>query len=181
MIASFRASLASSAAILASDSCSRLAVHHDTVRRAIERERFIRPGTQVRPSTPDPYKAFILSTLEQWPRLRATRLWAMVRERGYAGSAKQVERYVRTVRPAARAEAYLRLDTLPGEQAQVDWGNFGQVRIGSTTRVLSCFVLVLSWSRAAYARFALDVASLLRASSACGIGCCVRVRHAMSR
>jgi transposase len=39
----------------------------------------------------------------------------MVRERGYPGSAKQVERYVRTVRPAARAEAYLRLDTLPGE------------------------------------------------------------------
>jgi len=35
-------------------------------------------------------------------------------------------------------------------------GNFGQVRIGSTTRPLSCFVLVLSWSRAAYARFALD-------------------------
>src|SRR5262245_52831862 len=98
----------------------------------------------------------MISTLEQYPRLRATRLWAMVRARGYPGSAKQVERYVRTVRPAARAEAYLRLDTLPGEQAQVDWGNFGQVRIGATTRLLSCFVLVLSWSRAAYARFALD-------------------------
>jgi hypothetical protein len=80
----------------------------------------------------------------------------MVRERGYPGSAKQVERYVRTVRPAARTEAYLRLDTLPGEQAQVDWGNFGQVRIGATIRLLSCFVLVLSWSRGAYARFALD-------------------------
>src|SRR5438552_2487187 len=82
----------------------------------------------------------------------------MVRERGYPGSAIQVQRYVRTVRPAARAEAYLRLDPLAGEQAQVDWGNFGQVRVGSTTRLLSCFVLVLSWSRACYARFALDQA-----------------------
>jgi transposase len=80
----------------------------------------------------------------------------MVRERGYPGSAIQVQRYVRTVRPAARAEAYLRLDTLPGEQAQVDWGNFGQLRVGSTTRLLSCFALVLSWSRGGYARFALD-------------------------
>jgi transposase len=80
----------------------------------------------------------------------------MVRDRGYPGSAIQVQRYVRTVRPAARAEAYLRLDTLAGEQAQVDWGNFGPIRVGSTTRSLSCFVLVLSWSRACYARFALD-------------------------
>jgi transposase len=52
--------------------------------------------------------------------------------------------------------AYLRLDTLPGEQAQVDWGNFGPIRVGSTTRLLSCFALVLSWSRACDARFALD-------------------------
>jgi transposase len=133
-----------------------LGVHHDTVRRAVESERFIHPGTQVRPSALDPYKAFLIATLEQYPRLRGTRLWAMVRDRGYRGSVKQVQRYVRTVRPAARAEAYLRLDTLPGEQAQVDWGNFGHVRVGATTRILSCFVLVLSWSRACYARFALD-------------------------
>src|SRR5215471_19562987 len=131
-----------------------LGVHHDTVRLAIE--RFIRPGTQVRPSTLDPYKPFVLATLEQYPRLRATRLYAMIRERGFAGSAVQVQRWVRTVRPAARAEAYLRLETLPGEQAQVDWGNFGALPVGGGRRLLSCFVLVLSWSRAVYARFALD-------------------------
>src|SRR5437870_3802990 len=90
---------------------AQLGVHHDTVRRAVESERFIRPGTQIRPSALDPYKTFITATLEQYPRLRATRLWAMVRERGYPGSAIQVQRYVRTVRPAARTAPYLRLDT----------------------------------------------------------------------
>jgi len=135
---------------------AQLGVHHDTVRRAIESDRFIRPGAQIRPSLLDPYKAVILATLDQYPRLRATRLWAMVRARGYPGSTIQVQRYVRTVRPAARAEAYLRLDPMVGEQGQVDWGHFGTVRVGSTTRHLSCFVLVLSWSRACYARFALD-------------------------
>jgi transposase len=134
---------------------AQLGVHHDTVRRAIESERFIRPGAQIRPSALDPYKAFLRATLEQYPRLRATRLWAMVRDRGYPGSVIQVQRYVRTVRPA-RTEAFLRLDTLPGEQAQVDWGHFGPIRVGSTVRSLSGFVLVLSWSRACYARFALD-------------------------
>jgi transposase len=133
-----------------------LGIHHDTVRRAIEQGRFIRPGAQIRPSRLDPYKAFITATLEQYPRLRATRLFAMVRDRGYPGSAVQVRRFVRTVRPQARAEAYLRLETLPGEQAQVDWGNFGALQVGRARRLLSCFVLVLSWSRAVYARFALD-------------------------
>jgi transposase len=107
---------------------AQLGVHHDTVRRAVESERFLRPGTQVRPSALDPCKAFIRATLGQYPRLRATRLWAMVRERGYPGSAIQVQRYVRTVRPAARAEAYLRLETMPANRAQVDWGHFGPLR-----------------------------------------------------
>jgi len=133
-----------------------LGVHHEAVQRAIEQERFVRAGPQLRSSQLDPYKAFITTTLEQFPRLRATRLFEMVRARGYPGSVVQLRRYVRTVRPQARAEAYLRLETLPGEQAQVDWGHFGAFQIGRAPRQLSCFVLVLSWSRAMYARFALD-------------------------
>jgi len=133
-----------------------LGVHHETVHRALNRNHGFHPGPQIRPSQLDPYKAFITATLEQYPRLRATRLWAMLRDRGYPGSAVQVRRYVRTVRPAARAEAYFRLDTLVAEQGQVDWGHFGAIPIGRARRVLSCFVLVLSWSRAVYARFAFD-------------------------
>src|SRR5213594_3339911 len=59
-----------------------LGVHHDTVRHAIEADRFIRPGAQIRPSALDPYKPFVLATLEQYPRLRATRLYEMLRARG---------------------------------------------------------------------------------------------------
>ncbi len=135
---------------------SSLGLHHDTVRRAIDTDRFVRIGTQVRPSALDPYKAFLTTLLEKYPRLRATRLYAMVRARGYPGSVVQLRRYVRTVRPRGPAEAYLRLETLPGEQAQVDWGNFGAIMVGRARRVLSGFVLVLSHSRAVFARFALD-------------------------
>src|SRR5437899_1602623 len=46
-----------------------LGVHHDTVYHAIERDRFVRTGTQVRPSALDPYKAFLAATLEPYPRL----------------------------------------------------------------------------------------------------------------
>jgi transposase len=80
----------------------------------------------------------------------------MLRPRGYAGGYVPVMRYVHSVRPAAKAEAFLKLTTLPGEQAQVDWGHFGKIQVGAATRSLSCFVLVLSWSRAMFARFTLD-------------------------
>jgi len=133
-----------------------LGVHHDAIRSAIEADRFTRQLRPVRPMLLDPYKELIRVVLDKHPRLRATRLFEMIRERGYPGSAVQLRRYVATVRPAARAEAYLRLVTLPGEQAQVDWGHFGKICVGHAVRSLSCFVFVLSWSRAMYARFTFD-------------------------
>jgi transposase len=134
---------------------SELGVHHDAVRGAIEAERFIRPGAVLRASMLDAYKPFVAETLEQHPRLRATRLFEMIRDRGYRGSVVQLRRHVATIRPTPR-EAFLRLVTLAGEQAQVDWGHFGTIRVGHAKRPLSCFVMVLSWSRAVFARFALD-------------------------
>jgi hypothetical protein len=43
-----------------------------------------------------------------------------------------------------------------GEQAQVDWGHFGTLTVGKATRRLSCFVMVLAYSRLLYARFVFD-------------------------
>jgi transposase len=134
---------------------TQLGLHPDTVRRALETDRFARPAV-IRPSLCDPYRAFLQATLQQYPRLRATRLFEMVKARGYPGSVVQLRRVVRTLRPVPVATAYLRLTLLIGEQGQVDWGHFGRIRIGRATRPLSAFVLVLSWSRALHAVFTLD-------------------------
>jgi len=56
---------------------SQLDVHTDTVRRALETERFHR-GPSRRNRLTDPYLEFIHQTLEQYPRLRATRLYQML-------------------------------------------------------------------------------------------------------
>jgi transposase len=135
---------------------SELGVHHDTVRSAIEFDRFFPVAAPLRPSGLDPYKPFILETLEKHPRLRSTRLFEMIAARGFSGSAVQVRRFVHTVRPRSAKQAFFRLETLAGEQGQVDWASFGSLRIGSADRKLSCFVMVLSYSRAIFARFALD-------------------------
>jgi hypothetical protein len=63
----------------------------------------------------DPYLPFIRDTLGQYPRLRATRLFEMVRGRGYTGSVVQLRRAVRLIRPAAPATVYRRLTTLAAE------------------------------------------------------------------
>jgi transposase len=59
-------------------------------------------------------------------------------------------------RPRPKAEAFLRLRTLPGEQAQCDWSHFGHLVIGRARRPLMAFVMVLSFSRQISLRFFLD-------------------------
>src|SRR5262249_2657994 len=133
-----------------------LGLHHDTVRRAILDDHVVSPvEPRVVASILDPYKTLIEEILGQHPRLRSSRLFHMIRERGYQGSELIVRRYVHKIRPLPR-EAFFKLETMPGEQGQVDWASFGRIRIGSATRNLSCFVMVLSFSRAMYACFALD-------------------------
>ena len=133
-----------------------LGVHHDTVRAAIAQDtQTVRRGT-CRTTILDPYLPFIRDTLVQYPRLRATRLFEMVRARGYPGSVVQLRRAVHTLRPAATPTGYRRLTTLIGEEAQIDWGAFGSIRIGHGVRPLSGFVMVLSYSRAVWALFTLD-------------------------
>lgn len=132
-----------------------LGVHHDTVELAIEPRRFVNRGLSSSVTLLDPYLGFMEQTLAQYPRLRATRLFEMIRDRGYKGSVYAVRRHVHRVRPAHH-EAFFRLTVLPGEQAQVDWASFGKIRVGRGERLLSCFVIVLAWSRATFARFTLD-------------------------
>lgn len=133
-----------------------LGVHRDTVACAVDTSRFSNCRFKGQALILDPYRDFIRATVEQYPRLRATRLLEMIRSRGYEGSVFPLRRYVRLIRPTPICEAFFRLSTLPGEEAQVDWGSFGKIRVDGALRPLSCFVMVLSWSRATFARFTLD-------------------------
>ncbi|MCP5021565.1 MAG: IS21 family transposase [bacterium] len=130
-----------------------LGVHHSVVRRVLGEHGVPVPELAQRPSKVDPYLPFIQETLEKYPKLRATRLWQMARKRGYDGGVSRFREVVSMMRPRPRPEAFLRLTTLPGEQAQVDWGHFGQVTVGKATRKLMAFVMTLSYSRHTYLRF----------------------------
>ena len=143
---------------------TQLGVHHATVDRVLSQAGLPKSARAHRASLFDPYRPFVAKTLEQFPRLTASRLYAMVRERGYTGGPDHFRHLIAMQRPRPQPEAYLRLRTLPGEQAQVDWAHFGQVTIGRATRSLMAFVMVLSYSRQVFLRFCLDaqMANFLR-------------------
>ena len=132
-----------------------LHVHKGTVARVLAQAGLPRIG-RTRPSRIDPYLPFILTTLEKFPTLAASRLYGMVRERGYGGGPDHFRHVIACHRPRRKAEAYLRLRTLPGEQGQVDWAHFGQLAIGRARRPLMAFVMVLSYSRQIFLRFFLN-------------------------
>jgi transposase len=142
---------------------AQLGVHHEVVERVIGRLGPA-PKKAAGPGLLDPFKPFIAETLERYPRLVATRLFDMLRGRGYEGSLRTLRRWVRQVRPVPRREAFLRVERLPGEQAQIDWAHVGKLRVPGGERALWVFVMTMAYSRALWAELVLDltVHSLLR-------------------
>jgi transposase len=136
---------------------SELGVHHSVVERVLEQQGLPLSKVQ-RPCIADPYVPFIKDTLEKYPKLCASRLYQMVKERGYPGAEDHFRTIIARYRPAPTTEAYLRLRTLPGEQAQTDWGHFGTVAVDGGIRKLFAFLMVLSFSRRLFARFYLSSA-----------------------
>jgi transposase len=132
----------------------RFGVHYSVVRRAVYDAGEPRPLPTV--SAVDPFKPYLVERLEKYPELTATRLHAELRERGFKHGVAVLRRYIAHLRGPRKRKAYLRVEVEPAEQAQVDWGSFGHMRIGTTQRPLSVFVMVLSWSRALFLDFSLE-------------------------
>lgn len=151
---------------------AQLGLHPDTVRRVLGLGDARAPGAPPKPRLVDPWRGFIGETLARYPRLRSTRLYDMLRERGYPGGQRTLRRYVAEVRPRPRREVYLRTEPLAGEQAQVDWAYVGKLPMPGGARALWLFVMVLSHSRALWAEFVIDLSvhslcrSLVRAARA---------------
>lgn len=133
-----------------------LSRHHSSIKRVINKyESNLPEGSRKnRKSILDQYDNFIRETLQKYPRIAGSRIFHMLKERGYLGlHANLVRIKISQCRPRKQPEAFLRLRTLPGEEGQVDWAHFGKVKVGKAERNLSAFVLTLSHSRMIYLRF----------------------------
>lgn len=125
-----------------------------TVRKILVRRQVnLRIQAGDKSSILDPYKPEILELLKKDPEIKGPAILNLIRDLGYMGGITIIQEYLRRERkvPVKSKEAFLRLEFAPGEAAQVDWGEFGDV-FGDGVKI-HCFAIVLCYSRFMYIEF----------------------------
>ena len=117
-----------------------------TVAKWAEAEHYRPRVSAPRAGKLDAFKGQIVRWLDTHP-YSVQQIFQRLGEAGFDGGLTIVKEYVKRVRPR-RQEAFLRLDFAAGECAQVDWGEWGTLGVGSTRRRLSFFVRVLCYKPA---------------------------------
>ncbi len=124
----------------------------ETIRKAISEDGRPEEKRQSKGSILDPYKEYINQRLEKYD-LTGTRVLREIQEQGYPGSYTILKDYVRQVKGARPNPAFVRFETPPGEQAQMDWSDFGWMECGGKRMKLWCFAMILGYSRTLYMEF----------------------------
>jgi transposase len=130
----------------------RLSIHRRTVRHALVHERPPKTESRRRGSIIDPHRGWLLAKLEQYPELSASRLFHLLKERGYEGGCSLVRQAVAELRPRLKP-VYRSLHFEPGECAQVDWGSWQMIDVPGGRRRVSFFSMVMCHSRMLYVEF----------------------------
>ena len=130
---------------------NKLEIDERTVHKWLQKDRYSHRQSSPKSSKLDPFKDYIFRRLQEYP-FSATQIYQKLQEMEYAGGLTIVKDYVRKIRPKP-VHAFLKLSFAPGECAQVDWGTYGTVKVGSTRRKLHFFVMVLCYSRMMYVEF----------------------------
>jgi len=157
------------AKMLRKEGCSKseiarlLSIDRKTVRKALQSEKPPSYPVVKRSSKLDPFKDYIKMRLADGV-LNAVKLLREIKQRGYTGKVSILRDFVRPLKQEQHRQAWLRFETVPGEQAQVDWGHFYCIDSTGKVRRCYCFTMILGFSRCLYAEFtsSMDLLSLLR-------------------
>ena len=105
-----------------------------------------------RQSILNPYHSLIEGWLSR-QNYQASRIYGLLQAQGFKGSYDVVQRYVKTLKEQRDQVAYVRFETLPGQQAQVDFGDFVIECTDGKKLTIYCFMMVLGFSRKMYVEF----------------------------
>lgn len=106
------------------------------------------------PSVLDEYREFIEIQLNKG--LSRQRIYQdLVRDYNFKGSYTAVKDYARRLLTMTQ-KAYMVMTALPGEEAQVDYGYIGTIKVNGKPRKAWVFIMVLSYSRYMYASIVFD-------------------------
>jgi len=135
-----------------SEIARRLQLDRSTVARALGSDVAPQYARRQRGSIVLPHLEAVRARLREYPDISAARLLTELRAAGYGGGYTALKEVLRELRPRS-VEAFLRRETEPGQEAQVDWGSFGMLDWDGARRPLSCFVMVLGYSRMLFLSF----------------------------
>ena len=133
--------------------CRKLGVSRNTVKKYIENPERLsdRQRPRQRASKLDRYKDNILAWLEEDMNYRATLIYDRLRRMGFYGSYEIVKRWVGRFKKERQRIAYMRFETEPAYQAQVDFGEFQVEHPDGRIQKLFLFSMILGYSRKIYA------------------------------
>ncbi len=117
-----------------------------------------------RPSKLDPFKAQIRQWLTEDRLFNCETMFERLKASGYTGSRSLLKLFVQPLRPPRPGRRPVRrYETTPGEQLQIDWGEFLYEQDGQMHKLYG-FTAVLSYSRMRFVCFTKrsDTASLIR-------------------
>jgi len=130
-----------------------LRISRTSVMKYLEEPNPKRPTIE-RPSKLNPFKEQIGRLLEIDPEVSAVVIRQRLLDLGFDGGVTIVRDYLRTVRdPLKKKQPFIRFESAPGEQCQIDWGHFGSIEYGNTKRKLYCMAAIECYSRLLYLEF----------------------------
>ncbi|MCP4220010.1 MAG: IS21 family transposase [bacterium] len=117
-----------------------------TVKRYVENPFPERPSPK-RKSKLDPFGEDIKRFLEKDPKVSAVVIKQKLDKLGYDGGITILKNRLRKLRKPREKQAFIRFESGPGEQMQVDWGHFGSLSYGNYKRKLYAMCVVECHSR----------------------------------
>lgn len=105
-----------------------------------------------RDSKLDPFKEDIRRLLNDYPSASAVVIKQRIEQLGFAGGITIVRDYVRKIKKRPK-NAFIRFESPPGEQMQIDWGHFGSLAYGEVNRRLYAMAVIEAYSRMLYVEF----------------------------
>lgn len=128
-------------------------ISRTTIRKYLQNPERVTEKSQRKPrsSKLDPFGPHIESWLEEDPLYSATWIYDRLQPMGFTGSYEIVKRYVHALKEKKQKVAYLRFETEPGYQAQVDFGEFQVEEADGSLHKYYLFAMILGYSRKLYA------------------------------
>jgi len=109
---------------------------------------------KAKPSKLDPYRDLIKELVEECPDVKAPVVLQRIREKGFAGEITIVRDTLRKLRGSRKnRQPFIRFESQPGEQVQVDWGHMGTLTYGESRRKLYALAVLEGHSRMLYVFF----------------------------